>query len=324
MGLLPPGLGLVGDEAGDGRSYAGGMSQGARPLVAAFLGAFAISFSALFFHYAAVSALTGAFFRPAYAIPVLAFLWWRSRSRDGRSTRDRWVALGSGVMLAIDFVCWHLSIGHLGTGLSTLIANAQVVFVAAIAWMFMGERPNRVVLTSIPMVLVGVALVSGLGRSDAFGASPLLGTVLALASALAYAGFLLAYRRANRVQAPVVGSLLDASIGAAATTLLAAPLLGSLDLVPSWPSHGWLLALALLCQVVGWLAIGYALPRLPAAETSTFILLQPVLTMVWGGVLLAERPSLLQLIGAALVLGGVGMVAIVSGRRQTVPIQAAA
>ncbi|HJR90995.1 MAG TPA: DMT family transporter [Acidimicrobiia bacterium] len=298
--------------------------SGARPLAAAFVGAFAISFSALFFHYADVSALTGAFFRPAYAVPVLAFLWWRTRKQDENSARDRWIALGSGVMLAIDFVCWHLSIGHLGTGLSTLIANAQIVFVAAIAWWFLDERPDRVVLMSIPVVLVGVALVSGLGRADSFGSDPVLGTVLALASALAYAGFLLAYRRANRTRGPVVGSLAYASVGAAVTTLVAAPVFGTLDLVPSWPAHGWLLALALLCQVVGWLAIGYALPRLPAAETSTFILLQPVLTMVWGGLLLAERPSFLQLVGAAMVLGGVGMVAVVTGRRQAVAVAPAA
>lgn len=291
------------------------MTQDRRPLLAAFAGAFAISFSALFFHYAGVSALTGAFFRPAYAVPVLAYVWWRTRARDARQARDRWIALGSGVLLAIDFVCWHLSIGHLGTGLSTLIANAQVVFVAVIAWLVLGERPERVVLVSIPVVLGGVTLVSGLGRADAFGSDPLLGSVLAVASAIAYAGFLLGYRRASRSQASVVGALLDASIGAAITTLAAGPLLGTLDLVPHWPAHGWLLALALLCQVGGWLAIGYALPRLPAVETSTFILLQPVLTMVWGALLLAERPSLTQLVGALLVLAGVGMVAVVTGRR---------
>ncbi|MGH8911393.1 MAG: DMT family transporter [Acidimicrobiia bacterium] len=295
------------------------MSAGARPLLAALVGAFAISFSALFFEYAGVSALTGAFFRPAYAVPVLFLLWWRVRARDNRTTRARWVARGAGVLLAFDFVCWHLSIGYIGTGLSTLIANAQVVIVAVIAWAFMGEKPHRTVLAAIPLVLAGVALVSGLGQPEAFGSDPVLGTVLALASAVGYAGFLLAYRRSNRAQSPTVGSLLDASAGAAVATLAAGPLLGDLDLIPSWPAHGWLLALALLCQVVGLLAIGYALPRLPAAETSTFILLQPVLTMVWGAVLLAERPSPLQLAGAALVLVGVGMVAIVTGRRQAVP-----
>ena len=32
-------------------------------------------------------------------------------------------------------------------------------------------------------------------------------------------------------------------------------LLGEVDLVPSWPAHGWLVTLALTSQVVGWLLI---------------------------------------------------------------------
>jgi drug/metabolite transporter (DMT)-like permease len=166
-----------------------------------------------------------------------------------------------------------------------------------------------------------VALVSGLGREDTFGENPLLGTVFGLASAVFYAAFLLAFRRSNRVQAPAAGSLLDATVGALVASLLAAPILGGFDIVPSWPAHGWLLALALGSQVFGWLAIAYALPRLPAAETSTFILLQPVLTMVWGAILFTERPSLLQLTGAALVLGGVGTVATVTARRRLIPAE---
>lgn len=290
------------------------------PLVAALVGAVAISFSAVWFALAEVGPVTGAFFRAAYALPVLYALWWRSRSQDRRSFRARTLAAAAGLMLGGDFICWHLSIDHIGTGLSTLLANTQVVTVAILAWLLLRERPARVVMAAIPVLLVGVALVSGLGREGSFGDDPLLGTIYGLASGLFYALFLLAYRRSNKVRAPAAGSLLDATAGALVATVVAAPLLGDLDLVPSWPSHGWLLALALGSQVFGWLAIGYALPRLPAAETSTFILVQPVLTMVWGGVLFRERPSLLQLGGAALVLGGVGMVAAVSARRRPVAV----
>jgi drug/metabolite transporter (DMT)-like permease len=83
----------------------------------------------------------------------------------------------------------------------------------------------------------------------------------------------------------------------------------------SWPSHGWLLALATGSQVVGWLAIGYALPRLPAVETATIILLQPALTMLWGTLIFDERPSALQIVGAVIVLTGVAFVAGVRARR---------
>ena len=71
---------------------------------------------------------------------------------------------------------------------------------------------------------------------------------------------------------------------------------------PTWPAHGWLLILALTSQVAGWLLIGYALPRLPAVETATIILLQPVLTMIWAVLIFSESPSAIQWVGAALVL----------------------
>lgn len=285
------------------------------PLIAAVLGAVAISLSAIFFELSGVSPTTGAFFRTLYALPILFLLWWRTRHRDTRSTRARSVALGAGVFLALDFITWHSAINLIGAGLATLISNAQVVIVALMAWLLLGETPSRRVLVAVPVVLGGVTLVSGLGNADAFGSDPLLGAVFALGTAVCYAFFLLGYRRSNQVQAPAVGSLLDATAGALLTTLLLSPMVGSIDLLPTWPSHGWILAISVISQVGGWLAIGYALPRLPAAETSTVILLQPVLTLVWAMILFAERPSGMQLAGAALVLGGVAMVAWTPRRR---------
>lgn len=291
------------------------------PLIAALVGAVAISFSAVWFALAEVEAVTGAFFRTGYAIPVLLFMWWRTRHQDQRSRRARVLALLAGLLLGADMISWHLAIGHIGTGLATLLVNSQVVVVAVLAWLLLGEKPTPVVIGAVPLLLVGVALVSGLGQEGAFGSNPVLGTILGLAAATFYAGFLLAYRRSNRVQSPAVGSLLDATVGAFFASFLAVPILGGLDVVPSWPAHGWLLALALGSQVFGWLSIGYALPRLPAAETSTFILIQPVLTMTWGAILFSERPSWIQLTGAALVLGGVGMVAAFSARRRPIPAE---
>jgi drug/metabolite transporter (DMT)-like permease len=96
---------------------------------------------------------------------------------------------------------------------------------------------------------------------------------------------------------------------------------GGLDLGLGWPAQGWLIALALGAQVAGWLAIGYALPRLPAAETATIVLLQPSLTLVWGALIFGERPSTLQIVGAVVVLAGVGFVAFTRAGR--VPTQAA-
>ncbi len=283
----------------------------------AVTGAVTISFSAILYGVADVSPATGAFFRCAYALPVLFVIWWRNRDRDTRPARKRWLAFGAGMFLGLDMVVWHLSIEYIGAGLSTLIANAQVVIVALAAWALLGEKPSRRVAVAIPIVLVGVTMVSGLGSDDAFGENPALGAVLALAAAFLYAAFLMGLRSSNDARAPAAGPLLEATAGAALTSLLAAPLAGGIDLVPAWPAHGWLLVLAVTNQVVGWLLITYALPRLPAAETATVITLQPVLTLVWASIIFRERPSPLQLAGGVVVLVGVGMVALARARPLT-------
>jgi len=285
-------------------------------LLAALAGALAISFSAILYALSGVSPITGAFYRCAYALPVLVVIWWLRRHEDGRTVNRRLIAIGAGILLGLDMVTWHIAIEYIGAGLATLIANAQVIVVAIAAWMFFGEKPSRQVTIAIPIVLIGVSLVSGLGMGDAFGSNPLLGTILALISAVLYAAFLLGFRVSNDIQAPAAGTLMEATAGAALAALIAGGLGGGIDFDPTWPAHGWLLALALSSQVAGWLLIGYALPRLPAVETATIILVQPVLTMVWAVLIFGESPSTVQMIGAAMVLAGVGFVAVTGAARR--------
>lgn len=289
-------------------------------LVAALVGAVMISFSAIYYGLSDASPITGAFFREAYALPILALIWLRRRSSDRRPTARRWIALGSGVVLGADTVAWHNSIEFIGAGLATLIANTSVVFVALGAWLLLGERPLRTTMAAIPVILVGVTLVSGLGQGDPFGVDPLRGTLLALLAAIFYAAFLLSYRHSNNKRAPAAGPLLEATFGAMVTVLVIGVVGGGgIDFGFEWPGHGWLIALALGSQVAGWLLIGYALPRLPAVETATIILLQPALTLIWGALIFDERPSPLQILGAVIVLAGVAFVAVVRARREPIP-----
>jgi drug/metabolite transporter (DMT)-like permease len=60
---------------------------------------------------------------------------------------------------------------------------------------------------------------------------------------------------------------------------------------------------------VGWLFITSSLPRLPRAMSSLMLLLQPVAALGLAALVLAERPTFLQLMGAVLICGGVLTVA---------------
>ena len=99
--------------------------------------------------------------------------------------------------------------------------------------------------------------------------------------------------------------MFDATLVSAVASTAFGLVAGDMDLSPDWPAHGWLAALALTSQVVGWLLISSSLPRLPAALISMLLLVQPVGAMALGAVVLTERPSPVQLAGAALILAGV-------------------
>jgi drug/metabolite transporter (DMT)-like permease len=108
--------------------------------------------------------------------------------------------------------------------------------------------------------------------------------------------------------APAPLALLDATIGTALATAVIGTIGGGLDLDVGWPAVGWLIALAVVGQVVGWALIAYALPRLPAISVSVLILAQPMLAVVWGRVFLDENLSAVQAAGVIVVLAA--MVAV--------------
>ena len=285
-----------------------------RPLMAALGGAVIISFSAITFQLSGVSSSTGTFYRAFYALIAIQCYLLIRRPSGVRSGRERAVAVAAGVFLASDIWFWQTAIGHIGTGLATLIVNSQVVIVPIVAWALLSERPSPRTFVAMPVVMAGLVLITGLGASDPFGTDPVLGVILAAGAAVLYAAFLMLYRHANTSLGPVVRVLGDVLVGSTGGALVAGLANGDLDFLPSWPAHGWLLVLALGSQVFGWLLIGYALPRLPSAHTSFAVLLQPSLTLVWGVLIFTERPSVVQWLGVGIVLAGIAAVTVPARR----------
>lgn len=286
--------------------------------LAATAGVLTISFSAIFMRLASAAPATAAFWRVAYALPVLFLVRSITGSADGRDRGARALAFGAGLLLAVDLVLWQRSIDLIGASLGVVLANLQVVFVGSAAWVLHRERPSRVAFAVVPAILAGIALVSGLGREDSYGVDPVAGTLFGLGAAATYSGFLLVFRQSNRRHlVPPAGPLLDASTGALLGSLLAAPFDAGFTLAIEWPQHGWLLALALLPHVVGWLLISMALPRLAALETSVMLLIQPVAAIVWARMIFDERLSTTQWLGVALVLGGILVLTVLGTVRRS-------
>ena len=168
-----------------------------------------------------------------------------------------------------------------------------------VAWLVLGERPAG--------AHAGHAAArpqrrgARLGRARA--RAPTAPTrrrasIYGLATGLAYTGFILVLRAGSGEQQRVAGPLFDATLVAALVATLAGELvIGDRVLVPSRRAHACGPAiLALTSQVIGWLLISALLPRLPAAQTSLLLTIQPVGSVILGAILFAEAPSGLQLV----------------------------
>ncbi|HZZ47227.1 MAG TPA: DMT family transporter [Pseudonocardia sp.] len=280
------------------------------PGVSVLCGAACIAASAVLIRLSGSSAGAVAFFRCAFALVVLAMLVPLDRSASGRPPlprRARWFARWGGVLFAGDLILLTHTINAVGAGLATVLANLQVLFVGLIAWWVLRERPSRFLVAAMPLVIVGVALVGGLGDAVGYGPNPMLGVGFGLGASLLYAGFILLLRHGQTLapRSGAVRPLFEAMLGATVGSAVLAAVLQDFRLGPLWPSLGWLALLACSSQVLGWLLISASLPKLPAALTSLLLLIQPIGAMALAAAVFGEHPSVGQLAGVAVLLAGI-------------------
>jgi drug/metabolite transporter (DMT)-like permease len=272
-----------------------------------------IAFSGIFYRYADVTPSTGTVFRCLFGLPILLAVAYLERRRYGPMPASTIrLAAVAGIFFAGDLTFWHHAIEAVGAGLATVLGNLQVLIVGLAAWALFGERPTRSTIFALPIVLVGVALISGIG-GGAYGADPVLGAILGLLTALCYAAYLIIIRRGGRDLRRPAGPVAIATLSTTVTAALAGMVIGDLDPLPAPASLAWLALLGITSQSAGYLLISFSLPRLPAVLTSIILLSQPVATVGLSMVLLAEAPSAAQLAGVGLVVGGIAT-AMLGGR----------
>ena len=129
-------------------------------------------------------------------------------------------------------------------------------------------------------------------------------------TSIAQFGFVIDIRRGSSDLRRPAGPVAIATASTAVCSIVVGVLLRELDPVPAFPSHFWLILVGITSQSIGYLIISISLPRLPAALTSIILLAQPVATVVLARILLDEEPSIAQLLGVGLVVGGIAIATV--------------
>jgi drug/metabolite transporter (DMT)-like permease len=231
--------------------------------------------------------------------------------------RDRWLAVGSGIFLALHFATWISSLQYTTVVSSVVLVSTAPLWVALLSPVTLKEPLTRAILIGMGLALVGVIVVgisdicsleSGKlvcpSFNDFVRGSAFIGDMLALAGAWMAAGYLLIGRKLRGGIALIPYIFVVYGIAAVVLIIL---MLGSGQSAIGYPPqiYVWLILLALVPQLMGHSSFNWALGYLSAAFVSISLLGEPIGSAILAYILLDETPTFLKIIGAILILAGI-------------------
>jgi drug/metabolite transporter (DMT)-like permease len=236
----------------------------------------------------------------------------RVRLRDV-SLSDWRLLLISSVVSCFDLLSNHWAVFFTTVANVALLINTTPVFVLLFSVILFRERVPALRYVALAVIMLGAGLVIlGGDEVPSLRASHLSGDLLALTAAVLYAVYLLITRDLRARVASVVVMLSNSIVITA--ILLPVAVATSPRLLP-YSLRGWLIifSLAAVSQILGHGLMAYALRTVPATLASISSLLRPVVGVVLGWLVLGQRLGWMELLGGAVILGGLGWFQLLRG-----------
>ena len=209
-------------------------------------------------------------------------------------------------LLGFAFYALALNIGEqsIASGPAAVLIQTSPIWTALAAILFLGERLRAWGWVGIAVSFVG-AVVIGFGRGSGLALS--WGAVLIIAAAVASSAYSIIQKRMLDRYRPV--EITTYAIWAGTLLLLpfSGGIIGQIRTAPLGDT------LAVIYLGAGPAALAYVtwavvLSRLPASRASSFLFVVPIVAFLVGWVWLGETPTLIDLVGGVLAIGGVALV----------------
>lgn len=218
-------------------------------------------------------------------------------------------------------VLWAESLTETSIANSTLLRNLTPIFTSLGGWLLLGQHFDRRFLVGTLIAVLGAIAI---GVEDfQIGQEHLLGDGLALLSAILYGSNLLLVERL-RSRFPTSTILLwRCGIG----SLLLLPMTWLLEeqLFPqTWQVWLAVVALALVCQVLGQGLLVYSLKQFSSGFIAVFLLLEPILTAILAWLVFAELLDWTNWLAFVMVLSGIYLTRSSGSATQSVTASTAA
>ncbi len=235
--------------------------------------------------------------RAAFAVvALLLFMRWQGASaRKGIKLRSGLALTAAGIMLAIHWVTFFVSVKISGVAIATLGFASFPAFITLCEWLVLRERVSRSEWLILLLVTAGLVLVT---PSFDFNDEATIGLAWAVASGLSFALFTII----NRKAAAHLSAFQVACWENLVVVLVTLPLsfsgfgaIGALDWV-------WLALLGVFCTALSHYLLVSSLVVLNARSAGIVIALEPIYAIFFAAVLFAQYPSLRALLGGAIMI----------------------
>jgi drug/metabolite transporter (DMT)-like permease len=246
------------------------------------------------------------------SLVLLALASWRGEALPrGRKAIELFLLGAVGYVL--ESACYFAALTRISAGLTALLLYAYPALVVLLTAFVTRRSPSRVAAVCVLVATVGTALTIGPVAGGQW-----TGVLLGLAAAVSYATYIVVSARTVAGVAPFATS---AVVMAGAGLVYAGYALSTKAALPSSPSSWWaVLGVAFLGTVVAVSAFFWALELLGPADTAVISTFEPVVSVVAAALFLSESLTGVQVVGGALVLTAVAVLARAPGTGPSVPL----
>jgi len=270
------------------------------------IGVLALSFSAMFVRWANAPGPVTAFYRMFFSIfMLLPFFITRVKGNSALRASTIWFPLLAGAFTACDLALWTTSLSYTTAANATLLGNTAPLWVALGAWLIFKQKLSAAFWRGLAITLAGAGLIMGTDfiLHPRFG----VGDVMAIFTGFFYGGYFL-FTEKSRSHFDSVMHIWLVGVGASVALLI-------INIAFQYPLTGfdrntWLIFIttAFVSQLIGYMALAYALGQLPASIVAPTMVLQPVVTALLAIPLLGEIPGVWQGVGGGIALIGIYIV----------------
>ena len=276
------------------------------PMIMIVVGVLGISLSSIFVKYSTAPSAVTAAYRLLWTVVLMTPVTFGSKEirTELFQVKPKTLLLSclSGLFLAFHFTLWFESLHHTSVASSTTIVCTEVIWVSLGYAIFLKGKMSLKEILTIGVTLGGSVLIAFADSGS--GGTHLYGDILSLLAAIAVAVYVLIGREVRKTASTTVYTYIVYS-SCAAVLLLMCYIQG--NALWGYGISGIVvgLLLAVFSTILGHSIFSWCLKYFSPSFVSASKLCEPVAAAILAGFLFGEIPSVMQIAGGILIIGGV-------------------